>query len=356
MVIVFTCFTLSAFPEISGSPNSGIQRNGITLDAPGNVTNLFCLRRGIYPGSEGAWQERYWLKDKCIYLRKEELNISREVQSLMDIPEPDWQKAITSYELVKTEKGVYSRTGNTRQSEEAWMRFLLEYKQKYPDKGIPPPPLAIWRTALDYEQYLSERAISVEACYPSRLIDQTGRLTMCCLPDLREWKNRYRKAQYDPTSQLMLEDCEWANQKVVFKAKYEYDREIDTNIFPIVNNTNSSIAQIPKRLAGIGVALEISPKGPFIVKSVMPGGPAEQSGIRVGDSIVAIDETNTRTLLMMEAVKTLRNEDGADLKLDVQSSSNGQTNRVVIKRVVIDALDWVPRSSTNTPRHIEKTN
>ena len=72
----------------------------------------------------------------------------------------------------------------------------------------------------------------------------------------------------------------------------------------------------PDQYSGIGVELKIdeSSQQP-IVERVLPGSPAEQAGVKIGDKIVAIDEEATQGLPVGEIVFKIRGKTGSQLSL-----------------------------------------
>ncbi len=72
----------------------------------------------------------------------------------------------------------------------------------------------------------------------------------------------------------------------------------------------------PDQYSGIGVELKIDPlSAQPLVERVLPGSPAEQAGVMVGDRIVAIDEAPTKGLPFGEIVVKIRGKPGSQLSL-----------------------------------------
>ena len=72
----------------------------------------------------------------------------------------------------------------------------------------------------------------------------------------------------------------------------------------------------PDQYSGIGVELKIdTASAQPLVERVLPGSPAEQAGVMVGDRIVAIDEAPTKGLPFGEIVVKIRGKPGSQLSL-----------------------------------------
>ena len=72
----------------------------------------------------------------------------------------------------------------------------------------------------------------------------------------------------------------------------------------------------PDQYSGIGVELKIDEASAQpVVERVLPGSPAEQAGVMVGDKIVAIDEAPTKGLPFGEIVVKIRGKLGSQLSL-----------------------------------------
>ena len=72
----------------------------------------------------------------------------------------------------------------------------------------------------------------------------------------------------------------------------------------------------PDQYSGIGVELKIdTASAQPLVERVLPGSPAEQAGVMVGDKIVAIDEAPTKGLPFGEIVVKIRGKLGSQLSL-----------------------------------------
>jgi carboxyl-terminal processing protease len=75
----------------------------------------------------------------------------------------------------------------------------------------------------------------------------------------------------------------------------------------------------PERISGIGVMIEPDPTTQLVrILYVVPGTPAENSGLRVGDVFTQIDGVSTHGLTVDAASKLLRGKAGTVVTIDVQ--------------------------------------
>ncbi len=94
----------------------------------------------------------------------------------------------------------------------------------------------------------------------------------------------------------------------------------------------------PDQYSGIGVELKIDEASSQpVVERVLPGSPAEQAGVMVGDRIVAIDETPTKGLPFGEIVVKIRGKIGSQLSLKLDRA--GRTIWSVMPRGSLKRVD-----------------
>ena len=102
--------------------------------------------------------------------------------------------------------------------------------------------------------------------------------------------------------------------------------------------------------AGIGVTLSTGAqqRGEPIVREVVPGSHAEAAGIRLGDTIVAVEGTSTSSMTLNESTQAIRGPDGTRVRLTVRSFGDPATRDATITRaplntpaVVVEAHDGV---------------
>ncbi|SOE50419.1 Carboxyl-terminal protease [Orrella dioscoreae] len=88
--------------------------------------------------------------------------------------------------------------------------------------------------------------------------------------------------------------------------------------------------------ASVGLELQMT-QGRLTVVRALPGGPAEQAGLRGGDVIVAVDETLTDGMRLAEAVTLLRGEVGTPVILKVQRIGESTTLKMTLVRAPLPA-------------------
>ncbi len=100
-------------------------------------------------------------------------------------------------------------------------------------------------------------------------------------------------------------------------------------------------SQIDGNFVGLGVELKSS-EGSLLIVNIISGSPAQRSGMRAGDRIVAVDGRTTNELSTDEAASMLQGEEGSLVELTILSS-NDQQRRVSIRRshVEVPSIDDV---------------
>jgi carboxyl-terminal processing protease len=92
-----------------------------------------------------------------------------------------------------------------------------------------------------------------------------------------------------------------------------------------------------------GIGAEIGEKeGQIVVIAPLKGNPAERAGLRAGDAIVKIDETETGGMTVDEAVKHIRGEMGTPVILTIMREGWSETKEFNITRanIILPTLDW----------------
>ncbi len=86
-----------------------------------------------------------------------------------------------------------------------------------------------------------------------------------------------------------------------------------------------------------GIGAEISSKnGNLEVVAPLPGSPAEKAGIRAGDIILSVDDTQAKDLNLDEAVAKIRGAKGTSVTLMVLHKADTKPEKIVVKRDTID--------------------
>ena len=82
-----------------------------------------------------------------------------------------------------------------------------------------------------------------------------------------------------------------------------------------------------------GLGIEISVKdGLLRIIAPLDGSPAEQAGIKAGDTIIKINDSPTRDISLADAVKRMRGEEGASVKLTILREGDSKVMEFQIKR------------------------
>lgn len=89
--------------------------------------------------------------------------------------------------------------------------------------------------------------------------------------------------------------------------------------------------------SGIGVRVELSAKtGLITVVAPIKGSPGERAGLRTGDSILQVDETDIRGYQLEQAVQLIRGPNGTKVRLMVQREGVNEPLEFVVTRAVIE--------------------
>ena len=90
--------------------------------------------------------------------------------------------------------------------------------------------------------------------------------------------------------------------------------------------------------SGVGVTLAVgAQRGPPVVREVLPGSPAEAAGMRVGDTILAVEGNSTSSMTLNESTQAIRGPNGTRVQLTIRSPRESGTHDVVITRAPLNA-------------------
>lgn len=96
------------------------------------------------------------------------------------------------------------------------------------------------------------------------------------------------------------------------------------------------------KYVGIGVSVNVDTKDKLVTAvTVYKGSPAEQGGMRVGDKIVKVDDTDVTAMDIDSVVKLVRGEAGTQVRVTVLRGDN-QTTELTFTRaeVVVNRTEW----------------
>lgn len=113
----------------------------------------------------------------------------------------------------------------------------------------------------------------------------------------------------------------------------------DYSAFLTGNQLDDVLSQIEGNFVGLGIELKADDHALRIV-SVIPGGPADQGGIQVGDRIVEVDSQSTRDISTDKAADMLKGVDGTfvDLVL-LDGQGDARRLRLARRRVDVPSVD-----------------
>ncbi|HEX4071899.1 MAG TPA: S41 family peptidase [Planctomycetaceae bacterium] len=104
---------------------------------------------------------------------------------------------------------------------------------------------------------------------------------------------------------------------------------------------NEVYSQIEGNFVGLGVELK-SADGALLIVKVIPGSPAERSGIRGGDRIVAVDGRSTSEMSTDQAANMLQGKEGTQVSVSVMAQgARPRTVQVRREQVEVPSIDGV---------------
>jgi carboxyl-terminal processing protease len=86
---------------------------------------------------------------------------------------------------------------------------------------------------------------------------------------------------------------------------------------------------------GIGVTISSTEDGYLEVVRLIPGGPAEKSTIKPGDTILEVDGTSIKGMDTTQAVSLIRGPEGTTVRLLVRHVTSGASDEIVLTRAII---------------------
>ena len=94
------------------------------------------------------------------------------------------------------------------------------------------------------------------------------------------------------------------------------------------------------RFGGVGVEIDVR-DGWLTVTAVFPNGPAQRTGLRVGDRFVSIDGYRARDMPIEEAVRRMRGEPGTEVRVSLRRSDEQAAVETTLRREIIsvDAVE-----------------
>ena len=86
---------------------------------------------------------------------------------------------------------------------------------------------------------------------------------------------------------------------------------------------------------GIGVTVSVTEDGYLQVVRLIPGGPAEKSGLKPGDALIEVDGTSIKGMEMTQAITLIRGREGTTVTLLVRQAEDGVSEEIVLTRARI---------------------
>ena len=112
-----------------------------------------------------------------------------------------------------------------------------------------------------------------------------------------------------------------------------YTRFLDPRAFQDENDA------IDARIVGIGINLQLNKEsGKLIVTRTIEDGPAEQSGIKIGDEIVGIDNISAVGMTPEQAAEHIRGKQGSPVQMSTSRAGTVTTVSIVRQEITIHAV------------------
>lgn len=117
-------------------------------------------------------------------------------------------------------------------------------------------------------------------------------------------------------------------------------KDLDEHSVYISDESFRSFSEdIKQEFGGVGMYVEVDPKSKMLmVLAPMPGTPAFDSGMQVGDLIVSIAGEPTYGKTRSEAVKTLRGPIGESIEIEVKRGEESMTKSLVRARIPVESV------------------
>jgi carboxyl-terminal processing protease len=159
------------------------------------------------------------------------------------------------------------------------------------------------------------------------------------LNELRQYLGRTTLRNRNDARQAVRAVAELAQQRlgvspaaVVFEYLCGATNSLDPySSFLTPDQLNEVYSQIEGNFVGLGVELKAQGQQLIIVR-VITGSPAEQSGLREGDRILAVDGRSTTTMSCDQAANLLQGEEGSRITLTVAGTDNQSRQATVLRR------------------------
>jgi hypothetical protein len=95
---------------------------------------------------------------------------------------------------------------------------------------------------------------------------------------------------------------------------------------------------------GVGISVEITDDGTVLIRSLVPGGPADGAGVKAGDELLAIDGRNVANVTVAQLKDVIRGGEGREVALTVRTRGT-PPRTLTVKR---SALITAPRAAKAT--------
>lgn len=100
---------------------------------------------------------------------------------------------------------------------------------------------------------------------------------------------------------------------------------------------------------GVGIQLGYSKEKRLVVIAPLKGTPADQAGIKPGDLILKIDNKDTLSITLPEAVNLIRGQKGTEVALQIYHEGDKEPKNITLKRdtIMVKSVEFEVKTSPN---------
>ncbi len=179
------------------------------------------------------------------------------------------------------------------------------------------------------------------------MVDGPGRVNKTALPrsDLLEtvWGLVQEKFLYE--DRINQEEIAYSIAETILQ---KLNDPYSVFLRPVSNERFQEQIQGGNTFSGIGAQVQIHPEGGVEVITPLQGSPAMKAGVKAGDRIIAVDDTDVEKMNLNDAVSLIRGPEGSTVRLTIMRKDAGGKivipvvrGTIVLKDLVVTTQDGV---------------
>jgi hypothetical protein len=347
-VLILASTAVTGYSAESGSWESPAGRFYTVAD-PGPITNMIYRCRELSSDTKTLVQTRFWLQGQNVRLLREEAPNALATPSVSDVPDAVWDQMETVSEIIKTKQGAWARTWRLpepspqakRESER--LRHMLERKfgkENVTEKAV---SLGKWypSTADTLNSYiLNVNPDAFKNRSPDDPVLKEGRIKSSRPNDAAP--DHFIELEFDPQTFLKLRQRVFNGRSVIQDETWDTQVSIETAQFVISQEAVAGALGKPTEFVGIGLFLQSSDTGPFLIMSVYPDSPAMKAGIKKRGVLLSIDGRSTQGMSLAEVMGLLRGQVDAPVTVEVREPRTDTSQHFTLKREKIVSNGIIP--------------